>query len=208
MSNPRRTLTIGLVLGLVLGGLVGAGAVLAQGQRAPRSTSLAATPTVAQAPAAGAPMAAPGSGVTSPTSGSATANAAIAPYPIYAGSPGLAPDNTIVVTGVGLADVQSDGTNRTAAQSSAISAAIADAKAQATAAASAAGLSISGVLSVSVSVSPNYWIAPMAAKGSGAIACPAMPPTTGGTAPQVVCPPVYPQTHTLTASATVAYRAG
>jgi hypothetical protein len=48
-------------------------------------------------------------------------------YPYFGGTPGVAPDHTIVVTGVGQADVQLDGSDRTAAQKSAIADALADA---------------------------------------------------------------------------------
>jgi len=208
MSNPRRSLAIGVVLGLALVALVGAGAVLAQGQPASRA-SLVATPTTAQVRAVGAPNVVSGSGGIA-VRGSGVASSAIV-YPYFAGSPGIAPDHTIVVTGVGQADVASDRSNRSSAQQAAIAAAIADAKAQADAVASTTGLSISGVLSVSVAVSPSYGVMPMAAQGSGKAVC---PPTVfnggagsgGAPAPMPICEPTYPQT--LSASATVAYRVG
>jgi uncharacterized protein YggE len=83
------------------------------------------------------------------------------------------------VTGVGQADVQPDGSDRAAAQKSAIAAAMADAKAQADAIASATGLSISGVLSVSPSVSPAYGIMPLVANGAGTPSCPVRVPEGG-----------------------------
>jgi len=202
MSSQRQFLAMGVTLGLVLGLLVGAGAVVAQGPSASQSSAVAVPPTKVETGPVGAPT------VTTATSGSATAGTAVA-YPYWGGSPGLAPDNTIVVTGVGQADLSSDGANRAAAQKSAIAAAIADARAQADAVASATGLSISGVLSVSVSVSPNYGVVPMA--GSGTLVCPPVAYNGGSgqggaPVPQPVCPPAYLQT--LSASATVAYRVG
>jgi hypothetical protein len=208
MSTTARFLGAGVVVGLVAGLLVAALVM-------PPSHAAASGPSAAPtAPSGGtiavAPNALPAITTTGGTNGTTTVSSAPATaiYPYFAGSPGIAPDHTIVVTGVGQADLQSDGSNRSAAQKEAITAAIADAKAQADAAASATGLSISGVLSVSISVSPNYLVAPMA--GSGAIACPAVPPSSAGgaTVPQPVCPPVYPQTQTLSASATVQYRVG
>ena len=228
MPSYRRSLAVGLILGLALGALVGAGAVLAQGGPASQARlggeisttpvravgapgSESAVAAGASGVAAGSPGAvAGGSAVTGRGSvavGSAVTGAAIAPYPYFAGSPGLAPDNTIVATGNGQSVVPSES-DRSSAEQSAIKSAIADARAQADAAAYAAGLSISGVLSVSVSVSPDYGVVPMAATGSGPIACPAVPPSVKGTSPTVpepICPP-YPQTQTVSASATVAYR--
>ena len=67
----------------------------------------------------------------------------------------MAPDHTIVVTGVGQADIASDGSDQAAAQKTALAAALADAKTQADTIAADTGLTISGVLSVSASVSPG-----------------------------------------------------
>jgi uncharacterized protein YggE len=89
-------------------------------------------------------------------------------------------------------------------------AALADAKAQADAIASDTGLAISGVLSVSASMSPGYGVMPMVANGAGTPTCvePPMPaPANGKTnLPQPVCPPTYQQT--LSVSVTVEYRVG
>ena len=171
MADRSRFLSLGLVLGLVGGVLVGV--ALAQ----PRAAS-AAGPSSSPAGAVanvGAPALAPISTGGSAVSGVASAGTAIAypPYPIYAGSPGLAPDHTIVVSGAGQADLAADGSNHATAEKSALAAALADAKSQAGAIASATGLSISGVLSVSASVSPEYGLAvPMAgANTSEAPAC-------------------------------------
>lgn len=89
---------------------------------------------------------------------------------------------------------------------------MADAKAQADAIATDTGLSISGVLSVSASVSPGYGVMPLVANGAGAPSCPVPvpesgPPQNGKTIlPQPVCPPTYQQT--ISVSVTVEYRVG
>jgi uncharacterized protein YggE len=122
-------------------------------------------------------------------------------YPYFGGTPGVAPDHTIVVTGVGQADLKSDGSDTAAAQKSALTAALADAKAQADASPQA-GLTISGVLSVSASVSPGYGVMPM----TGAVTPPcvvAIPGSGKPTLPQPVCPPTYQQS--LSVSVTVEY---
>jgi uncharacterized protein YggE len=128
-----------------------------------------------------------------------SSGAAIA-YPYFGGSPGIAPDHTIVVTGVGQTDMQSDGSDRAAAQKTALVAALADAKAQADAIATATGLAISGVLSVSASVAPSYGVMPMAGAVSGSGPNQPVPPVAP--VPQ----PVYPQA--ISVSVTVAYRVG
>jgi len=119
----------------------------------------------------------------------------------------VAPDHSIVVTGVGQADLASDGSNQAAAQKTAIAAALADAKTQADTIAADTGLSISGVLSVSASVSPGYGVMPMVANGAGTPTCvepPVSAPANGTTTlPQPVCPPTYQQT--LSVSVTVEY---
>jgi len=116
----------------------------------------------------------------------------------------VAPDHTIVVTGVGQADLQSDGSNQAAAQKSALGAALADAKAQADVIAADTGLTISGVLSVSASASPGYGIVAMNGAGTPTCVVPVPVPGNGKTTmPQPVCPPTYQQT--LSASVTVEY---
>ena len=145
-------------------------------------------------------------------SGIAEPGAAIAyPYLIYPGSPGIAPDNTIVVTGMGQAQVRADGSDRASAERTASGAADADAKVQADAIAAASGLSISDVLSVRASVSPSYGIEPMAAQGSGTV-CPARVPAATGapgapTVPEPACLPIAYQP-SLSVSVTVEYRVG
>ena len=190
MSSTSRFLGTGAALGLAVGLLVGAG--LAQPGRAAATTPSSAPTPPSGGAAIGAPAAAPAatSGASVASSGTAIA------YPYFPGSPGIAPDHTIVVTGVGQADMRSDGSGRAAAQQTALAAALADARAQAAEIASATGLSISGVLSVSASV-PPYGPMPyaVAAPGGG----PTLPVT-----PPTVPQPVYPQT--LSVSVTVAYR--
>jgi len=206
MSSTSRFLGVGVALGLAGGLILGVG--LTQPGRATAATPSASPTTLSSGAVIGAPGALPpitASGDTGAASGMAIA------YPYFGGSPGLAPDHTIVVTGVGHADVQPDGSDRATAQKSAIADALADAKAQADAIAAATGLSISGELSVSASVSPGYGIMPMMANGAGTPPCPVpVPengPATGKLFPQQpVCPPTYQQT--LSVSVTVAYRVG
>jgi Protein of unknown function (DUF541) len=201
MTTPSRFLGVGVALGLAAGLLVGAG--LTQPGRA-AAAGPSAAPSV---PSSGVAIGAPG-GLPPVTTGGGTitsSGTAIA-YPYYGGSQGVAPDHTIVVTGAGQADLQSDGSDRAAAQKSALTAALADAKVQADVIAAGTGLTISEVLSVSASVSPGYGNMPMTANGAGTPTCVVPMPATGsGKAilPQPVCPPTYQQT--LSASVTVEY---
>jgi hypothetical protein len=202
MSTPSRFLGVGVALGLAAGLLVGVG-LTGPGRAA------AATPSTAPITSAGGAVSvAPGVGTTTITRGGTTvaqAAAAIA-YPYFGGSPGVAPDHTIVVVGLGQADLKSDGSDQAAAQKSALSAALADAKAQADVIASGTGLTISGVLSVSASASPGYGVMPLVADGAGTPTCVVPMPATGsGKAilPQPDCPPIYRQTQS--ASVTVEY---
>ena len=200
MSTASRFLGVGVALGLAAGLLVGVG-LTGPGRAAAAAPS--AAPSMSSGGAVGV---APGVGTTTVTTGGGTvasSGAAIA-YPYFAGSSGVAPDHTIVVTGVGQADLQSDGSNQAAAQKTALAAALGDAKAQADVIASDTGLTISGVLSVSASVSPGYGIMPM----TGAVMPPCVEPVPAPgsgttTLPQPVCPPTYQQT--LSASVTVEY---
>ena len=218
MSTTSRFLGLGVVLGLAAGLLVGVG--LTQPGRVAATTPTAAPRVASGGGAAIAPT------ITTVTSGgsngttAASSGPATALYPEFAGTPGLAPDHTIVVTGVGQANMQSEGSNQAAAQKSAIAAALADAKTQADAIASDTGLTISGVLSVSASVSPDYGVEPMVANGSSSgsasggpaciVAVPGSGPsaTAGPVAPLPACPlqPVYQQT--ISASVTVEYSVG
>jgi hypothetical protein len=179
MTTSRRSIGFALVFGLIVGALAGGGVVLARGNAAvtPQITLPAPTgPTSVGAPTAG-------SGVDSgPGALTGTAGSAIAyPYPGYPGSPGVAPDHTIVVTGVGQADLAADGSGRSDAIKKALAAALADAKAQADFTAQTVGVSITGVLSVSTTVQdygPIYPPVPM--EGTTAPGSPA--PTTDGVA--------------------------
>jgi hypothetical protein len=156
-------------------------------------------PVVPGGLAVGTPGALPavtGGGTVTVQSGTAQSGTAIA-YPYFGGTPGVAPDHTIVVTGLGQADMKSDGSDRAAAQKSALADALADARSQADAIAAATGLSISGVLSVSASVSSSYGVMPMAGSATGSGPNQPAPPI----APVPV--PSYPQT--LGVSVTVAY---
>lgn len=156
----------------------------------------------------GGGVASSGVGVVSPgvavAPGVATAPSIAYPYPYYAGTPGVAPDNTIVVTGTGRADVKADLSDQASAQRSAIGAAIADARAQADVVARAAGVTITGVLSVSVSSGGAYAV-PMATGAAGAT-----PGVVQGGAPNIapvpVPGPIEPTSQQLFVSVTVAYR--
>ena len=191
MSSRRQFLLVGAALGLIAGSMLGAGAVLAQDPAAQPPAPIDGVPLTTGATTVGL------AGTATTGGGVAQSGMAIA-YPYFGGAPGIAPDNTIVVTGVGQADLKTDGSNRAAAEKTALAAAIADAKAQADVIASATGLSISGVLSVSASVS-SFGPVPYAVGAPGpalkkAFLAPAQPE------------PVWPQTMNVTV--TVAYRVG
>jgi hypothetical protein len=137
------------------------------------------------------------SGAANGNTGTGSASGAIAfPYPIYGGSPGVAPDHSILVTGMGQATLTADGSNHAAAEHKALVAAVADAKNRADAVAAATGVSIQGVLSVSVSVGQG-WIAPL---GIEAPSGPVLPQSGGAPAP--VMAPTVPQ---LEVTVTIAY---
>jgi hypothetical protein len=203
VRGPRSIVVLLAAITLVASGCAAASAA---------PSSFASTPGGTSVPAIGAPAVAPGvpavggAGTTTTgavgASGAGTANAAaIYPYPGYGGTPGVAPDHTIVVTGSGQATVKADLSNRAAAQRAAITAALADAKAQAGAVAGETSVTLGGVLSVSVSTSASYAI-PML--GSGTV--PPMTPQAGSgtTGPTVV--PVEPTSTELVVSVTVEYR--
>ncbi len=188
MSISRRFTGIGLALGLAVGLLVGAGAVLAQSPGPSAGAVVAPSISATGVPIGPSAMAGSGS--------AATGTAIAYPYPIYGGSPGIAPDHTIVVTGVAQGGVAPDGSDRAAAQKSALVAALADAKAQATVIAATVGVSITRVVSVSASVGP-FGPMPLAA-GGGSVQTP------GQSAPVPVPPPsVWPSQ--LSVSVTVVY---
>ena len=204
MTIASRFLGVGVALGLVAGLLVGFG--LTQPGRAAAAAPSAAPGGASTGVAIGAPAAVP---VMTTGGGRVSSSGPAIAYPYFSGSPGVAPDHTIVVTGVGQADLQSEGSNQAVAQKAALAAALTDAKAQADTIAADTGLTISGVLSVSASVSPGYGVMPLVASGPGMPSCiePVPAPANGkATLPQPVCPPVYQQT--LSVSVTVEYRVG
>jgi Protein of unknown function (DUF541) len=199
MTTPSRFLGVGVALGLATGLLVGV-SLTGPGRAAAAGPS--AAPSVSSGGVAiGAPGALP---PITMGGGAVTASGTAIAYPYFGGSPGVAPDHTIVVTGVGQADLQSNTSDQAVAQKSALSAAVADAKAQADVIAAGTGLTISGVLSVSASVSPGYGVMPMNGAGTPTCVVP-MPATGSGKAilPQPACPPTYQQS--LNASVTVEY---
>ena len=202
-QHPRFLVLSTTAIALVLGLAVGAGAVLASGAstppKAPSPSPSAAigdppgiVPSITDTTSLGG--LATGAGTSVGSTGPAVAGAAIA-YPYFGGTPGIAPDHTIVVTGVGQADMKSDGSNRAAAQKTALVAALADAKTQGAAIASATGLTISGVLSVNASVSPYGVAMPMVATPDSAPNAPVPAPGRPVVSPEV-----------LGVSVTVAYR--
>ena len=206
MSQHPRLLVLGTTAtALVLGLVIGAGAVLASGASTPSKGPAPAPSAVTGVPFTFVPSTTDttsgggmttGTGTTVGNSGTSVAGAAIA-YPYFGGTPGIAPDHTIVVTGVGQADMKSDGSDRAAAQKTALAAALADAKTQADAIANATGLSISGVLSVNASVSPYGVAMPMVATPDSAPNAPIPAPGKSVVSPEV-----------LGVSVTVAYRVG
>jgi Protein of unknown function (DUF541) len=190
---------------LLAGACTNASGAAAPQAAAPASASAdpsASSSAVTTGPVA-APVGMPGSGgpiIVGP--GGAGGGMAIAyPYPGYPGTPGLAPDHTIVVSGFGQAPMAPDQSNRAATQQVALKAALADAKAQADLVATATRVTIQGVLSVSVSSSQGF-IGPvpmMVGAQPGAAPGPGVP-TPGQ--PQIA--PVA----VLAVTVTVAYRIG
>jgi len=152
------------------------------------------------APAVGQVDIAPGGG----TSSASAPNAAVAyPYPVYGGSSGLAPDHELVVNGSGTATMKADGSDRAAAQRTALAAAVADAKSQAQAAAGDAGVTLGSVISMSVSVGGDYvGVVPMGASGSSDTVT-----SSGGTVvpPAAGVAPSTPTSEQLVVTVTVAY---
>jgi hypothetical protein len=195
MSSHPRLLVVGTTaVTLLLGLVIGAGGVLASGASTPSQAPSPVPSAVGGTPSDLVPSTtdsttiggiATGVGQAGGNSGTAMAGPAIA-YPYFGGTPGIAPDHTIVVTGVGQADMKSDGSNRAAAQKTAIAEALADAKTQADAIASATGLSISGVLSVNASVSPYGIAMPMVATPDSAPNAPVPAPGKIAVSPEVL----------------------
>ena len=216
-SSARRTrgLLLAAALAVTVGACTGAarpapsGPVAGSHQDSPilptgTSTGDAGGVAIAPAPAgqgtSGGAMVGPG--VAGGGSGTANAGSSIAyPYPIYGGSPGVAPDHSILVTGTGQADLRNDGSNRAAAERTALAAAVADARARANQVAAATGVSIQGVLSVSVSVGQT-WISPLGLESSGGKAVAPTEPTGPQPAPPVAATPQ------LQVTVTIAYTIG
>ena len=205
LSHIGRNLALAGAVAMLVGACAAAsGASAPPGASSAEATTAATAATgAAPAPALGAPAPASGAGVPSVSGmGSASSGVAIAyPYPGYPGTPGLAPDHTIVVTGFGRASMAADQSDRGTAQQAALKAALADAKAQADTVATATGVTIQGVLSVSVSSSPGFFgPMPMVVGGT-----PTNPSSGAPGPPVVVQPPVAP-TPELDVTVTVAYR--
>ena len=147
--------------------------------------------------AAGNPAVAPGLVTTGPATGGSTGStgsgvassgSAIA-YPCCGGTPGVAPDHTIVVTGYGQASMAADGSDRAKAQLKAIASAMADARSQADAIAQQASLTIIGVLSVNASSGGYGYAVPMPANGTSGVET---PPTVTPGGPGLVPQPAPP----------------
>jgi hypothetical protein len=187
---------LGLAAAFLLASCGAANASAPSGGNSTQDPSPAASAAAVGAPAI-APAVTAGGTVTA---GSATAGTGVAyPYPTYPGTPGLAPDHTIVVTGFGQAPLAADMSNRATAQQTALKAALADAKAQADQVAHATAVTIQGVLSVAVSTTPSF-VGPVPLAGG---ARPAAPNGSGGTPV-----PAQPNTPQLVVTVTVAYRIG
>jgi hypothetical protein len=138
-------------------------------------------------------------GVTpSGTSVGAASTGIAYPYPIFGGTPGVAPDHSILVTGSGQASLKADGSNAAAAERTALTTALVEAKRRADEVAAATGVTIRGVLSVSVSDGQS-WIAPMGIESPGGAP---MPPTSRS------APATTPSTLELNVTVTIAYTIG
>ena len=132
---------------------------------------------------------------------SGVASAAAIAYPYFGGTPGVAPDHTIVVTGYGQASMPANGADRAKAQATALETAMTDARAQADAIAKLAGVTITGVLSVGASGGGYNYAVPMPMSAGPGIAPSAGSGGTGLPAPvpSVVTPITFGM------SVTVAY---
>jgi hypothetical protein len=122
-------------------------------------------------------------------------------YPIYGGTPGAAPDHSILVTGSGQASVKADGSDAASAEKTALGKALVEAKRRADEIASATGVTITGVLSVSESVGQG-WVASVGTEAPGAVPV----PPSNGTEP-APAPPV-PTAQDIEVTVTVAYSIG
>ena len=126
MTTSVRSIGLALVLGLVVGALTGAGAVLARGPLSvapqPGKLAIGTTATNLRVPVDGAGVNV-GTGGAAGTGAGGVGSAVAYPFPGYPGSAGLAPDHTIVVTGVGQANLAADGSGRNKATETALKAA-------------------------------------------------------------------------------------
>ena len=145
----------------------------------------------------GAPTAIGANG--SGTAGGASGAAIAYPYPIFGGTPGVAPDHSILVSGTGQSPMKADGSNAAAAERVALGSALAEARKRADEVAAATGVTIQGVLSVSVSVGQG-WVAPMGIEAPGGTTVPPAP----GSAPAPA--PTTPNTVDMGVTVTVAYQ--
>jgi Protein of unknown function (DUF541) len=136
-----------------------------------------------------------GSGTTGGASGAAIAY----PYPIFGGTPGVAPDHSILVTGTGQSPMKADGSNAAAAERVALGTALAEARKRADEVAAATGVTIQGVLSVSVSVGQG-WVTPMGIEAPDGTTV----PPAAGSAPAPA--PTTPNTVEMGVTVTVAYQ--
>jgi uncharacterized protein DUF541 len=221
-GQPRsRVQTLAVMISMIPLFIVASACSSAAGSSASTPPSIGASATaattVASGAGAGAPGGAQGVAIGAPaqgggigtmgtaTNGGGASIAAMAyPYPGYPGTSGVAADHTIVVTGVGAADIKADGSNRTSAQRAALSAALADAKMQADLVAQATGVTIKGVLSVSVASGQTYAY-PLAAGVDGSAPGAVPGGTTVPPSGPALVHPVAPQ---LGVSVTVAYQIG
>lgn len=133
------------------------------------------------------------------TAGGASGAAIAYPYPIFGGTPGVAPDHSILVTGTGQSPMKADGSNAAAAERAALGSALAEAKKRADEVAAATGVTIQGVLSVSVSVGQG-WVAPMGVEAPGGTTV----PPAAGSAPAPA--PTTPNSGEMGVTVTVAYQ--
>jgi hypothetical protein len=247
LRRASALLVVPLALGLAACSGAAAAPRAATGDGAPTGNA-ANAPAGAGAPALGAPAAVPAAAVgaarpggtsaggmattggpAAGISGSGVSGAAVAsgtaiafPYPGYPGSPGLAPDHMIVVTGTGRATEKADLSDQPQAREKALAAALDDARAQADIVAKALGITIAGVSSVSVSSGETYAVpmmgavegpTPAATPGSAPDVAPgAVSGSSGGTSvtpPQATVPsPAQVPAPEVAVSVTVAYRIG
>jgi hypothetical protein len=197
----------GLLIGLVMGGSAVAVRFTTSPTTGASSTNAANYATGGGSIAAGA--AGQGGVTTGADFGQADATAELAIYPYfccYPAQPSPAPDHTIVVSGIGTAQVATNASAalRAAAEHSSLVAALAQADARARDVAAVAGLTLQGIVSVAVNVGPGEPIAypMMGGAQSGGNTTPQSPPVTKPGAP------ITPSSMLVAVSVTVMYRIG